>query len=74
MFRRVHNYDLKKKMYSPLAFGRNDNYDLKIKRIQLFGGCIITFGKKNSSVVWPSLEMVGGVIRAQMFWRFIFTI
>jgi hypothetical protein len=46
MFWRVHNYDLKKKTYSGLAFGRNDNYNLKIKKIQWFGRCIITSGKK----------------------------
>jgi hypothetical protein len=27
----VHNYDLKKKTYSRLVIGRNDNYDLKKK-------------------------------------------
>jgi hypothetical protein len=36
MFRRVHNYDLKKKMYSCLAFGRNDNYNLKKKDIVIW--------------------------------------
>ncbi len=29
MFRRVHNYNLKKKTYSHLAVGRNDNYNPK---------------------------------------------
>ena len=29
--------------------------------------------KKICSVVWPSVGMFGGVPRAQMFWRFIFT-
>ncbi len=51
----VHNYDLKKKTYSRLAFGRNDNYDQKIKKVQLFGGCIITSGKK-----WLSHLAVSG--------------
>jgi hypothetical protein len=57
-----------KKTYSRLAFSRNDNCDLKIKKVQWFGGCIIT-SRKKGSVIWPSVEMVGGVPRAQMFWQ-----
>ncbi len=67
MFWRVHNYDLKKKMYSRLAVGWNDNYDPK-KKVQSSGRFIITSGKKGS-VVWPSVGMVGGVPRARMFQR-----
>ncbi len=33
MFRQVHNYDLKKKTYSRLAVGRNDNYNPKKKTV-----------------------------------------
>jgi hypothetical protein len=55
MFWPVHNYDLKKKTYSHLTFGRNDNYALK-KKIQSFGGCIITFGKNK----WLSRLAVTG--------------
>jgi hypothetical protein len=32
MFRQVQNYNLKKKLYSRLAVGRNDNYDPKQKK------------------------------------------
>ncbi len=34
----VYNYNLKKKMFSPLAIGRNDNYDLKKKRYRRLAG------------------------------------
>ncbi len=60
MFRRVHNYDLKKKTYSHLAFGRNDNYDLKINKVQLFGRCIITSGKRRLSRLAVSGNGWGG--------------
>jgi hypothetical protein len=60
MFRRVHNYDLKKKTYSCLAIGRNDNYDPPPKK-----GTVIwrvhNYFRKKGSVVWPSVGMVGGV-------------
>jgi hypothetical protein len=58
MFQRIHNYDLKKKMYSRLALSRTDNYDLK-KKVQSSGRFIITSEKKGS-VIWPSVGMFGG--------------
>ncbi len=63
MFLRVHYYNLKKKRCSHLVVGRNDNYDLKIKKEQLSGGFIITSKKKRA------VGMFGGVPRARMFWR-----
>jgi hypothetical protein len=59
MFWRVHNYDLKKKTYCRLAFSRNNNYDLKIKKVQWFGGCIITSGKK-AQLSGRQWEWLGG--------------
>ncbi len=56
-----------KKMYSCLAFSRNGNYNLK-KKVQWFGGCIIT-SKKKGSAIWPSVGIVVGVPWAWMFWR-----
>ncbi len=38
MFWRVHNYDLKNKVQSYVAVGRNDNYDLKKKRYSRLAG------------------------------------
>ena len=60
MFRRVHNYDLKKKTYSRLAFGRNDNYDLKKIKVQSSGGFIITSEKKSFSRLAVSGNVWGG--------------
>jgi hypothetical protein len=63
--RRVHNYDLKKKVQSSVAVGRNDNYDLK-KKVQSSGVFINTSGKKRLSHLAVSGN-VWGVPRAQMF-------
>ncbi len=59
MFWRVHNYDLKQKMYSHLALGRTENYDLK-KKVQSSGGFIITSEKKRLSRLAISGNVWGG--------------
>ncbi len=57
-------------MYSRLAIGRNDNYNLKNKKIQTSGGFIITSGKKaqSSGRQW---EWLGGFRELGCFGGFI---
>jgi hypothetical protein len=59
MFWRVYNYNLKNKVQSSVAVGRNDNYNLK-KKAQSSGRFINMSGKKGLSCLAVSGNVWGG--------------
>ena len=59
MFWRVYNYNLKNKVQSSVAVGRNDNYNLK-KKAQSAGGFINTSKKKRLGRLAVSGNVWGG--------------
>jgi hypothetical protein len=69
----VHNYDLKKKIQSSGHRYRNDNYDLKKKKIQKSGRFIITSGKKKAQLSGHQWEWLGGFQKLGCFSGFIIT-
>ncbi len=68
----VHNYDLKKKTYSRLAIGRNDNFDPK-KKVQLSGEFIIMSGKIRVQLSGRQWEWLGGFHELGCFGGIIIT-
>ncbi len=68
MFRRVHNYDLKKKctvvwLLVGMIIKTRKKKGTGVWQVHNY------FQKKTGSVIWPSVGMVWGVPRARMFWR-----